>query len=134
YLKNGREIQVKHLGFDYWGYMFINFFTPMRCYLCPDKMSALADISIGDNWTNHLEHENGSSVMVIRNKTFVKIINDMTKQSLIKSHEINDANQLIWVQDIKQKTNIMPRKYWWEKFGGKSPHYGKVTLSKPPRY
>ena len=48
--KNGEIVQIPHLHWRYWGFVFMNFFFQKRCFLCYDKTAELADFSCGDNW------------------------------------------------------------------------------------
>jgi coenzyme F420 hydrogenase subunit beta len=53
----------------YWPVFSSFFFTPMRCTMCPDQTSELADISLGDAWLPELKYEkSGESIIITRTK------------------------------------------------------------------
>lgn len=53
----------------YWPIFSAFFFTPVRCIMCPDHTSELADVSLGDAWLPELAHEtSGESIVVARTK------------------------------------------------------------------
>jgi len=108
-LRNGEIKKIPHLSFDYWGYMFYKYFMPYRCYLCPDKLASLSDISFGDNWTGTGDHPHGTSTVVVRKPEMLTIINEMTRKELICMREIS-LQALISSQDLANKAQIAPRK------------------------
>jgi coenzyme F420 hydrogenase subunit beta len=70
-VKNGSSISMPLIGGwnAYWPIFSSFFFTPMRCMMCPDQASELADISLGDAWLPELKDEKrGESIIVTRTK------------------------------------------------------------------
>ena len=126
-LKNGQTKKIPHLSFDYWGYMFSKFFMPYRCYLCPDKLAAVADISFGDDWTGFWNHPRGTSTIIVREPKMIPILHDMSQKGRICLHDI-DLQTLILSQDLKNKAQIAPRKKICELFGKSTPEYGSLNL------
>lgn len=126
-LKDGKIIKIPHLDYDYWGYMFYKFFIPPRCYLCPDKLAYLADISMGDNWSNLLKYPGGSSTLVIRSPLCLSILKEMGENNLITLKDVG-INTLIKSQDLENKCKITPRLKLWRFIGRASPDYGKLEM------
>ena len=121
-LKDGRRVRVPHLHFDYWGFMYQNFFILPRCYLCPDKAAALADIALGDNWSSKMFHPKGTSTIIARSPKMLAILDEMIATRKIAFGAV-DPDTVIQSQDLKRKQNIEPRRYWWTLLGGKLPRY-----------
>jgi len=128
-LNCGKLIRIPHLDYDYWGYMFYKFFIPPRCFLCPDKLAANADIAMGDNWSHLLRHTSGSSTIVVREPSCRSIINTMEKKYLITLQEI-DLYVLLKSQDLESKCRIAPRIKLWNFVGGSFPNYGNLEILK----
>jgi len=126
-LKDEKIKEIPHLSFDYWGYMFFKFFMPYRCYLCPDKLAALADISFGDNWTGSWDHPLGTSTVVVREPKMLAILQEMNHKGNVCLHDI-DLQTLISSQDLANKAQIAPRKKICDIFGKPTPEYGNLHL------
>ena len=76
-LRDGSNLAIPYVGSwnAYWPIFSSFFFTPMRCIMCPDQTSELADISLGDAWLPELKHERlGESVIVTRTKAAEDIL------------------------------------------------------------
>lgn len=76
-LKNRSNLMIPYVGgWNAYGPIFSSFFfTQMRCLMCPDQTSELADISLGDAWLPELRHEgSGESVIITRTKAAEDII------------------------------------------------------------
>jgi hypothetical protein len=126
-LKDGQTKTVPHLSFYYWGYMFSKFFMPYRCYLCPDKLGTLADISFGDNWTGFWDHPLGTSTVVVRENRMLVILQEMNQKGLIRLRDI-DLQTLISSQDLANKVQIAPRKKICDIFSKPTPEYGNLNF------
>jgi coenzyme F420 hydrogenase subunit beta len=126
-LKNGKIKKIPHLSFDYWGYMFFKFFMPYRCYLCPDKLAALADVSFGDNWTEFWNHPKGTSTVVVREPKMLVMLQEMNQKRIICLRDIN-LQTLISSQDLANKAQIAPRKKICDIFSKPTPEYGNLHL------
>jgi coenzyme F420 hydrogenase subunit beta len=121
-MKNGNRVLVSHLHWTYWGYAFMNFFIPTRCWLCRDKTGKLADISFGDNWQRYGKELLGMSTIITRSATGEKIIWEMGEQNrlMLESMEIQDV---IRDQDLIRHGNIITaRTRIWRLLGRKAPN------------
>ena len=127
-LKDGKSINVPHLDYDYWGYMFFNFFIPTRCFLCADKVAALADISVGDNWSALMKYRGGTSTIIVRDSDCLDILRNMERDKLVVLQETG-IDVLIHSQDLTNKCNIASRAKLWKLLGGALPDYGTLEYA-----
>lgn len=65
------------------------FFTPMRCSLCVDHYGELADVCFGDTKTGNNAETIGESTLVVRNESFLNIIEKATQSGAIYIKEIS---------------------------------------------
>lgn len=79
------------------------FFMPQRCLYCVDKVNALADISIGDNFTQQDSSNKGSNSVIIRTQRGQNAWNIGLK-SAITANSI-DIKAITDAQDIKARLN-----------------------------
>jgi coenzyme F420 hydrogenase subunit beta len=121
-VKDGREIKIPHLDYNYWGHIFYKFFIPPRCYLCIDKTAYFADISFGDNWSPLMKRSCGSSSIIVRNSSILSLLREMQGESLISLNAI-EGDFLAQNQDLYNKCNIAPRMRLWKFIGGNTPAY-----------
>jgi len=80
--KDGKKI---FYPYNYlWSRIFGRFFYPMRCTLCCDQSSELADISFGDAWLPELANDNvGTSVVISRTEVGEALLqNTMLKKKV----------------------------------------------------
>ena len=118
-LKNGSQKHVDHLNYQYWGYSFLKYFKPIRCWLCPDHSAELADISFGDNWANvypFKRDKKGSSIVVARSLRAADLLRNMVDLRRIVIHQI-PADTIVRSQGMVNKTNVLPRLWIWHKTG-----------------
>lgn len=83
--RNGHKVFIPYSSTNYWGLVFNQFFYPIRCTLCDDKICELSDISFGDAWIpGFIKNDNiGLSLVISRNKTSEEILN-----SAVLEHQI----------------------------------------------
>jgi coenzyme F420 hydrogenase subunit beta len=67
-LRDDREISLSRPYSRYWD-CISQFFTPVRCLLCPDATAELADLSVGDAWLPELRNESVGMSLVIPRTT-----------------------------------------------------------------
>lgn len=73
------------------------YFQLERCCYCVDKLNQLADISVGDNYTNKNNDIKGSNSLIIRTKIGEEIINDIKNEletNIISIQEICHAQKI----------------------------------------
>ena len=73
------------------------YFQLERCCYCVDKLNQLADISVGDNYTNKNNDIKGSNSLIIRTKIGEEIINDIKNEletNIISMQEICHAQKI----------------------------------------
>jgi len=100
-----------------------NFFTPLRCRLCFDKLNVYSDITIGDPHGISNIDKNGESLIMIRTEKGLKIVKDSIKNNYIKSQEVN-IKDAIKGQDIEGKKKDFSAYYLaWKQMDKKSPKY-----------
>jgi coenzyme F420-reducing hydrogenase beta subunit/polysaccharide pyruvyl transferase WcaK-like protein len=112
-LRDGSEIFVDHLDNRYWGYAFLYFFKPIRCWLCHDHSTMLADVSCGDNWIGKdpFKHDQkGSSILVVRTQFVESILSQMRETQKILLKRVS-AQEIVDSQNLKKKSSLMPRAY-----------------------
>jgi coenzyme F420 hydrogenase subunit beta len=86
-LKNSNE-KVKIAYPSYFDDYFESW-QPWRCFLCLDRFSKFADISLGDAWLSTVKDDSlGSSLIIARTKKGLNIINGAIKQNVINATEI----------------------------------------------
>ena len=125
---NDKKFIVPHLSYNYWGLRFKKFFMPIRCYLCNDKSSALADISFGDNWTEFKPKYFSSSSIITRSILSEQLIYIMRDKGLIYIDKIN-AEHLSESQNFHIKNDVNHRALLWKIFGKtQMPNY-KINYS-----
>lgn len=76
------------------------YFCPEKCLYCLDKLNQFADISIGDNYSSHLEEKEGWNSIIIRTEKGQKIFNEIKEEFYI---EELDFGKLCVSQHIQQR-------------------------------
>lgn len=102
-----------------------DFFTPVRCRLCFDKLNVFADIVFGDpHGIDQVDRLHGESLVLIRTRTGNDIVEKMIHDDVLDLRKISRL-QVIDGQRIEQK-RIEWAKYMtaWEKLGRQMPYYG----------
>lgn len=67
-------------------------FKPKACDYCDDVVGELADISIGDAWLPEFRNDpNGTSLVIVRNKKILQILEDAEKENKVKLTEITNT-------------------------------------------
>ena len=80
---------IPHFADLYWGFTFQNFFYPVRCTTCFDKVSELADISFMDAWLPELsKHRIGESLIVSRSQMGQELIQSARVAKLIEINKV----------------------------------------------
>ncbi len=106
-----------------------DFFTPVRCLLCFDKMNIYSDIVIGDpHGIDNTDRKFGESLILTRTELGEEIV-----QKTINSNEI-DLREASLEQAISGQKIIEKRKKWnanitaWEQLGNDLPEYPESIL------
>jgi coenzyme F420 hydrogenase subunit beta len=122
-MKDGTRRCVPHLHQSYWGYAFLQFFYPTRCFVCFDKTGEQADASFGDNWQHLRDDSEGASSIIVRNEETNKIITEMrNKNYLVITNELTEQ-EFVRDQDLIKKHNLGDRISLLQLFGRKVPIY-----------
>jgi coenzyme F420 hydrogenase subunit beta len=132
-LKNGSEKFLEHLDYKYWGYTFLKYFKPIRCWLCQDHSAELADISFADDWTNlpPFKGDNkGSSTVVARTPDSARLLRCMKDEGRVVIYPIS-AQTVVHSQDLINKSFVSPRLWLWSKTGHVVPNLGQHQGLKP---
>lgn len=102
-----------------------DFFTPIRCRLCFDKLNIFSDISVGDPWgIKKADHKTGESAIICRTTTGKKLLKQAVEKK-IQRKEIN-SRLIVNGQEINKK-----RRQWygyckaWKEMGFPLPDYYK---------
>ena len=70
---------------------FLQSYRPIRCHLCPDGTSELADISCGDAWyRDSINDDPGMSLILARTESGYAIFNGAGKQGYIKFSPVEE--------------------------------------------
>ncbi len=121
-MNDSTEHYLNHLDSNYWGYNFMKFFKPVRCWLCPDHSGILSDISFADNWTQYARHKDGSTMILCRTHNAEQIVKKLKTEKKIYLSEIK-ISDVVNSQDIEYKANVIPRMKIWRFFLGINPKY-----------
>lgn len=76
------------------------YFCLERCWYCSDKLNSLADISVGDNYTEKKLPYNGSNSIIIRTDLGQKVWNEVSN---LFYYELSDTEELVKSQHLKNK-------------------------------
>ena len=128
-LKDNREIFVHHLHWTYWGCAFLNFFIPVRCWLCYDKTGEMADFSVGDNWQKYKIDMKGAATVITRSRQAIELLQNMFQKGYIEKSDMS-VEELIRDQDLRNVNNISPRLDLWKLLGRKIPLYDNLILKR----
>ena len=69
---------------DYWAFVGLDFFFPIRCLVCSDQTSELADISFGDAWLPGLTDKIGKSIIIARTGNAEQLLQHGKNKSLLE--------------------------------------------------
>ena len=100
-------------------------FTNFRCFLCPDGLAELADISVGDPWFKKNDSNNaGESLVIARTKQGNELMQQLVKNGKITAKsscqlEVINSQKNI----ISKKTNLLARVRLLKLLGIKCPSY-----------
>lgn len=59
---------------------------PLRCYLCPDGLGELADLSFGDAWHRYDEEDPGRSLVLVRSERGRRILMSAAEAGVVRLH------------------------------------------------
>lgn len=122
-LTSGEIITVPHLHWKYWGYAFLQFFYPSRCFMCYDKTGEQADISFGDNWLAMGENKSGASSVITRNKKSDILIQEMVDCGSAVITQAMTEKEFTQDQDLIKKRSLGNRLFLMRIFKRKIPIY-----------
>lgn len=116
----------------YWG-GFLSFFFPMRCHLCYDWTSELADISFGDPWLSNItkRDKTGCSIIILKNKKATDFMNHINFKENLKLYRITSENvHKSQINSYLKKNDLKSRFKIFKTLNNKIPNYS-VELSDP---
>jgi coenzyme F420 hydrogenase subunit beta len=127
--RNGSKTLIPYVGKwnAYWPVFSSFFFTPKRCFMCPDETNELADIALGDAWLPELRKErNGESIIIARTKVGERILNLARLNDAIFLKRVDcNAVELSQAHPIKfKKADFGSRLSMMQSAGMKIPDYG----------
>ncbi len=105
-----------------------DYFTPVRCRLCFDKMNVFSDITVGDpHGLNCVDRKHGESMMVVRSRLGQEIVHNARADRIINIRPF-DYDQVLNGQGVfKKKEEWSGYTGAWEKSGRELPGYsGRV--------
>jgi coenzyme F420 hydrogenase subunit beta len=101
-----------------------DFYTPLRCRLCFDKMNIFSDITVGDPHSiTNVDRKNGETVAIARTTYGLELLSLATERNYIKVRQI-EYSEVIHGQSIEKK-----RKEWrsyveaWKQKGHEVPNF-----------
>ncbi len=81
---------VAAIPYTEYGDEYFESWQPWRCFLCTDRTSMTADISLGDAWLPELKEDPlGTSLILARTAEGVQLIEDAMKDGMIQAREID---------------------------------------------
>lgn len=79
-------------------------FTPLRCWVCPDKLNISADLVFGDPWNLSIDKKTGESLMIANTSLGEEILREsINKKSIIVTSELDELS-------LDQSQNISGRR------------------------
>ncbi|RXJ87169.1 Coenzyme F420 hydrogenase/dehydrogenase, beta subunit C-terminal domain [Arcobacter sp. CECT 8985] len=101
-----------------------DFFTPIRCMLCFDKMNIYSDIVLGDpHGIDNINDESGENLVLIRTEIGTKIIEEMMKLKLITLREVSTDDAITGQGIEKKRKKFNSYINAWKNLGKKIPDY-----------
>ena len=97
-----------------------DFFTPLRCKLCYDKLNTFSDITVGDPHGIKDIDKNGETLILVRTKIGAEILNKLNFN--VKTVNIKDAMRGQKIEDKKRKYKGYINS--WKKMNQFTPMYG----------
>lgn len=122
---NNRECIIPMFDSGYWGYVFQNFFWPLRCLVCDDKLCELSDISFMDAWLPEIRQNDniGCSFFITRSAFAEHIVNQTIDNNIIRACK-TEGNKIIESQSLYLvKKNYSARRMLLKLFRYKVPSY-----------
>ena len=130
-LRNGDEKFIPYT--TYWS-MLKSFFIPIRCTLCSDHSSELADISFGDMWLPEFRDDKiGTSVIISRNEIGEALLQNARLKKRIEIKNLN-RNKVIEPQrySLTSKRNYLKARLFLFKIIGREVPIYNQNFSKSP--
>jgi coenzyme F420 hydrogenase subunit beta len=129
-LKNGSKKIIPYSRIS--GILFgSSFFTSLRCTLCSDGTSELADISFGDAWLPELADDKiGTSICISRNEIGEEFIRSAISEREIELNEISTIKVVYSQRRMLhfKKNGLKARISLFKMFGRKVPIYTSKVL------
>jgi coenzyme F420 hydrogenase subunit beta len=92
---NTDNLERYKTNFDLIGTGWEGYFKPNACEYCDDVKSEIADISLGDVWLpQYVTDPRGTSVIVVRNKTILQILEKYRNEHSLHLEEISNEDAI----------------------------------------
>lgn len=101
-LKTGKTIRIPFQAF--WGSGFGQYFYSKACFLCSDQTAELADISFGDPWTYQRNIGTGKTLIVIRSKVGLDIVENAVRSGYLVFEELPSHLYAVQYTTLLKKT------------------------------
>jgi coenzyme F420 hydrogenase subunit beta len=123
-----REKSISYM--DSWGEL--QKYRQFRCYLCPDGLGQIADISCGDAWHTYKEGNNdpGNSLILVRTERGRQILHDAQESGYLELNPSNSAAVIAAQGLIYRKPEIFGRLLSMRMFFIPIPLYNGFSLFK----
>jgi coenzyme F420 hydrogenase subunit beta len=107
-------------------------FTPPRCLLCPDALSELSDISVGDAWLPQFKGDKqGTSIIITRSQKGEQLLKRTNQDNAITIAPVS-AQEVIQSQRRTlgfKKKDILTRQHVWSFLGNPIPYFASADSS-----
>jgi len=111
-----------------------DFFTPIRCKLCFDKMNIYSDITLGDPHGIAIEDtKNGENIVIVRSEIGKEIVNKMIENNYITYKEVSYKDVLKGQGISKKMQNTNAAFLAWKNLGYPLPSYADSLSAHLPK-
>lgn len=95
--------------FDYFAFFSLGFFTPPRCFFCPDFTAELADISLGDAWIEEelkKKNEGGKNIVVVRTPLGQRVFDRASNLIDVRGIDVETIEKNLWWRFFSKKNYV----------------------------
>lgn len=99
-----------------------DYFTPLRCRLCFDKLNVYSDITCGDPWGMAEADRKGATVCIVRSTTGLRIIRQCTHAGRLQLKECRKEDVFPGHCIDERKRNWLAAMHLWVQNNGQMPY------------